>query len=834
MSEALINLTIDGRQVSVPTGTLIVDAAKAAGIDIPVFCYHPKLDPVGMCRMCLVEVGRPVRDRASGEAVLDESGQPEIHFGPKLETACTAPVSEGMVVRVSSEAAVVGRKDILEYLLISHPLDCPICDKGGECPLQNLTMGHGPGESRFHFEDKIDLDKCVPLGELIILDRERCIQCARCTRFQDEIAGEPVIGFYQRGRSIQIVTFSEPGFDSVFSGNTTDICPVGALTTSDFRFGARPWELNSAASLCPHCPVGCNLTINTRREAKAGGVEVVKRVMPRQNEWVNEIWICDKGRFGHHFAASPERLTRPLVRKDGQLVEATWEEALALAARGFSSAGGGLVGLASGRASNEDLFNFRKLVEGRGGQALLADGAAGGDLIQQVGMASGGNLQAVGEGDAILVIASDLHQEAPIWWLRVKQAAERGAKLIVANARSTPLDRYATLRLAYAYGRATHTALGLLQHVQPDERWEPYSKEDAVQQAAEMLAEAGALVILFGSEGLDYDGSDALSRALAGLVQVSGHAGKANSGLVAVWPRANTQGAWDMGLRPARGGVGQAASQAAALYILASDPLGDQPGLGKLFGETFSVVQDLFLTSTAQQADVVLPAQSFLERQGSWTSGERRVQRFYPVLPPVGACLPDWQITARLAARLGLSLEDQSPSAVMRQIAAEIGDYAQVSFPRMAQVELQWPMVGGTDLYYGGTSYKNAQGLGVSLGSAAEREPVTVELLEPADVSPGEGLLLVPIHVLYDQGTTILPSTILKQRMATPHLRLHPDDAGRLGCTEAGMVDVSWDGIHASLPVRIESQVPAGVGLIPRSVGPAPDAPVWAAIKTVE
>ena len=254
----LVTLTVDGREVTVPEGTLIVNAAKKVGIDIPVFCYHPKMEPVGMCRMCLVEVGRPQIDRASGQALREPDGSVKIAFHPKLETACTTPVIDGMVVRGNSEKALLGRKEIVEFLLTSHPLDCPICDKGGECPLQNLTMGWGPGELRYLYDEKIHLAKHVPLGELIYLDRERCIQCGRCVRFQDEIAADPVIGFYQRGRSLEIVTFSEPGFDSYFSGNTTDICPVGALTTADFRFRARPWELNAAASICTQCPVGCN------------------------------------------------------------------------------------------------------------------------------------------------------------------------------------------------------------------------------------------------------------------------------------------------------------------------------------------------------------------------------------------------------------------------------------------------------------------------------------------------------------------------------------------------------------------------------------------------
>ncbi|MBU2612037.1 MAG: (2Fe-2S)-binding protein, partial [Chloroflexi bacterium] len=391
----LVTLAIDGQTVTVPEGTLIVNAAKKIGIDIPVFCYHPKMEPVGMCRQCLVEVGRPVIDRASGQVVM-EGDRPKIQFGAKLETACTTPVSDGMVVLTASEKAKANQREILEFLLTSHPLDCPICDKGGECPLQNLTMAHGAPHSRFIYDEKQHADKRVPLGDLIWLDRERCIQCARCIRFQDEIAGESVLAFYQRGRATDIITNSEPPFDSVFSGNTSDICPVGALTTADFRFGARPWEMKAAASICAQCAVGCNIVHNTRREAKADGRVVVKRVMPRQNEAVNEIWICDKGRFAHHFTENEHRLAKPLVRKDGKLAPVSWDKALGLVASKLADAKGEAVVIASGRLSNEDLFNLKQLADGLGGEALLYTQMGGGEYTAASGVPSGTNFAEMG------------------------------------------------------------------------------------------------------------------------------------------------------------------------------------------------------------------------------------------------------------------------------------------------------------------------------------------------------------------------------------------------------------------------------------------------------
>ena len=818
MSSNGVRLTIEGTEISSPSGTLLVDAAKRMGIDIPVFCYHPKLKPVGMCRMCLVEIGRPARDRATGQPVFSEQGAPVIQFGANLETACTTQVGEGWQVRVFSGKAVEGRKAIVEYLLTSHPLDCPICDKGGECPLQNLTMEHGAGLSRFLFDEKQHLAKHLALGELIFLDRERCIQCARCTRFQDEVADDPVIGLSQRGRRLEIVTYSDPGFDSYFSGNSTDICPVGALTTADFRFGARPWELNAAASICPHCPVGCNLTLNTRRAAGGDGRETIKRVMPRQNEQVNEIWICDKGRFAHHYAHSADRLSRPLVRENGTLVEASWEAALNRAADLLGRHGAGLLGLAGGRLSNEDLFNFRALIEGLGGTPVMDDWMAGGDLVRQFGVYPGTNLGTLGQGDAVLVIATDLHEEAPIWWLRIKQAAERGAELIVANARQTRLDSYSTQQLRYAPGDAVRAGLGLLGALTGDPKLQSYVEDRQTTAAAKALSAARNLIVVYGNEGLDYPGSEALARACARLLSAGNHLGRPNNGLIAVWPRANTQGAWDMGLRPLPAGLAGRLEQSTGAYVVAADPVGDDPTVGQLLtGLRGLVVQDLFLSPTAELADVVLPVQSFVEREGTFTSGERRVQRLYPAMPGPVESLADWKILAELGHRLGLELEGRSAGQVFARIAAQIPDYAGLNYTDLAVSARQWPEVGGEDLYYGGTAYDNRQGLGVQLAPRPGEE--APEWLAAAERRPSGDLLLIPISRLYDRGATVLPSELLSLRLAELKLAIHPEDAERLGLIGASRVELSWDGRASTVEFAIEQDVPRGAGLVARSTG---------------
>ncbi len=810
-----VTLTINDRQVTVPDGTLVADAAKMAGIDIPVFCHHPKLEPVGMCRMCLVEIGRPMLDRTSGQVVM-ENGQPKIQFMPKLETACTNRVSEGMVVMTVSDKAKDGQKGTVEFLLTSHPLDCPVCDKGGECPLQNLTMQFGPGKSRFIYDEKLHLEKQVPLGELIWLDRERCIQCARCIRFQDEVAGEAVLGFDDRGRNTQIVSLSDPGFDSVFSGNTTDICPVGALTTADFRFGARPWELDAEASICTQCPVGCNTTLNTRREAKANGDIVVKRVMPRQNEEVNEIWLCDKGRFAHHYTESRKRLTRPLTRKEGKLGRASWDAATKLAAENFVSAKKNFVVLASGRLANEDLFNLKSLADHAGGSAVLYSDMGGGELTQLVGVGAGTNIGKMGAGDAILVVASDLYEEAPIWWLRVKQAADRGATLIVANPRETKLDRFAKYTIRYAYGDEGKTI-------------NDFSRKSKI---ADEFAKAKNAIIFYGSEGLGLNGSSTLASACATLLKETDHVGRPNNGLIGVWQRANDQGAWEVGFRPVPDL--EKALKGKAVYIAGADPVGDDPNLAKaLKGAKFVAVQDILETATTEIADVVFPAQAFTEREGTYISGERRVQRFYAAVPPKGDSKPDFSITSQVAKQMGVILEGSSASVVFDILANSIDGMAELSYAKLAEVHGQWPIVGRGDLYYGGTTYENTQGLGVQLLPMAQAGGTVriPKVRKEAALRPKEKeLIAVPVNKLYDRGVTIHPAQLLNDRVGEAMVSLHPATAKKMGLTAGGRIKISFDGVSGEALLKTDDTISTGVALVPRSMGLAIREPVTARV----
>jgi NADH-quinone oxidoreductase subunit G len=793
-----VKIIIDDREYEVPAGANVVDAAKLHDIDIPVFCYHPKLDAVGMCRMCLVELGQIEKDRATGEVVLDEKGAPKIRWMPKLQTACTTRVADGQVIRLNTQQVQDAQRNVVEFLLTSHPLDCPICDKGGECPLQNLTMNYGPGVSRMYFADKLKLDKHVPLGDLIFLDEERCIQCARCIRFQDEIVGDDVLAFNERGRRLQIITNSNPPFDTYFSGNTTDICPVGALTTADFRFQARPWELTNVPSICPHCPVGCNTTLSTRLDRDFGGRAIIKRVMPRQNEQVNEIWICDKGRFGHHFTRDEGRLMQPLVRG----AQADWNAALQAAADAIKAAGNNVAAIAGSGMSNEDLWALRQVV-GSGRLGAWPPTHAGADLVAQVGVGAGTNLSELGKGDAILVIASDIEEEAPIWRLRLKQAHDRGAYLLVMNARHTKMDMFADHIIIYEYGQAAQALA------------------DLGGEFAQRLTSANNLVIVVGAEGLTLDGSRALMQAAANLLIESGHTGKPNNGLMATFPGANGMGLYYLGYTP-EATQDISLNPPRVLIVAQADLLADDPAAARWLDQVETIISlDLFPNSTVQRAAVALPIQSFAERDGSFVNGERRVQRFYTGQGPMGQALPAWQALSRLGERLGKGRAKLSAAAVMQEIVQNVPAFAGASYTELSKVVRQFPDVGSTDLYYGGTAYKNTGGLGVQIPTAADRgEAVSKGAVTFAKLpKTGKGkLLVVPTVRLYNREQTFRPSEheIMAKRTPGPYVEINAADAKKLGINDGDLVRVTADGASVEARAHVNSAAPKGVALLPR------------------
>ena len=740
-----VKINIDGAEYEVEAGSNLVDAAKwHAGNDIPVFCYHPKMEPVGMCRMCLVELGTPARDRATGEVVLNDDGTPQIRYFPKLQTACTTVVSDGMHIKTETQQVIAARNDVLEFLLSSHPLDCPICDKGGECPLQNLTMRHGPQSSRMYFEDKQLLEKHYPLGELIFLDRERCIQCARCVRFQDEIVGDDVLAFHERGRRLQIITNSDPGFDTYFSGNTTDICPVGALTTADFRFGARPWELNEVPSISPWDAAGENINLSMRLDRDFDGRAMIKRVMPRQNEQVNEIWISDKTRFGHHFTRSDQRLQRPQIRGGDALRGSTWDAAIEEIAEVLRNAGGDVAAIAGSSMTNEDLWEMRRLLEGLGGSRMGAwpPTHGGAEAVARAGVGFGTNLGLLGKGDAILVIACDLEEEVPIWRLRLKEAQDRGAYLVVANLRDTRLEDFALQgarndkvvegdAIRYAAGEAFAVMRGLTKN-----------HEDI----AKRLSQAENLVIVAGAEGLTLAGSEALAGAAANFLIETGHVGRPNNGLLSPLPGANGMGLHYLGFSPAAS-LDIAANPPKVLIVSQAELLDDDPTARDWLSQVETIIYaNFFDDGISELADYVLPLQSFAERDGSFVNGERRVQRFYTAQGPIGQALPAWKLFGSLRQAMGMSHLKPSAAAVMLELSKNVAEFEGMRYQALGQVKRQFPDVGGRDQYYGGTAYSNEGGLGIQIPSGADGKnklkPVAINEPEGAIAADGELMIM--------------------------------------------------------------------------------------------
>ncbi|MDP8987869.1 MAG: 2Fe-2S iron-sulfur cluster-binding protein, partial [Actinomycetota bacterium] len=427
-----VTITVDGRQIEAEPGELVIAAAERHGVYIPRFCYHPRMRSVGMCRMCVVEI---------------DSGK-----GPMLQPACMVPVAEDMVVDAQSAKSKKVQDGVLEFLLINHPLDCPVCDKGGECPLQDQTLAFGPGESRF-IEEKRHFAKPIAISELVHLDRERCILCDRCTRFANEVAGDPLISFIDRGNHTQINTFPDEPFASYFSGNTVQICPVGALLAKPYRFRARPWDLDQVESTCTSCSVGCRIALqsSSNRLVRKLGVDV---------DPVNWGWLCDKGRFDFEAINSDDRLGAPLVRRDDELVQASWAEALAGAAEALEGARRrpgreSIAVLGGARLGNEDAYAWSKLARTVLGtdsvDAQLGDGLPA-DAVVGLPRAT---IDATCGADTIVLLGPDIKEELPVLYLRLRDAVvNQGAKLVEISPVRTGMTRYAAVSLRYRPGEA--------------------------------------------------------------------------------------------------------------------------------------------------------------------------------------------------------------------------------------------------------------------------------------------------------------------------------------------------------------------------------------------
>src|SRR5215208_3048448 len=425
----MVTLTIDGREVTAPEGSMLVDGAKYGDVEIPVFCYEPKLgQPVGACRMCLVEI----------EGI------------PKLQTACSTPVKDGMVVHTQTDRVHDAQRAVVEFLLVNHPLDCPVCDKGGECPLQDISYGWGPGRSRF-IEPKRHFKKPLELSPLVAIDRERCILCYRCVRFSQEIAEDHQLVFLERGDHTYVGTHHGHPYVAPFSGNIVSLCPVGALTSTAYRFRARPWDIENAGTICSLCPAQCNVEFLVRDDVK-----VLRVYDARHNEGVDDGWLCDKGRYGYQTVNSRDRITAPFVREGGALLERSWEFALDRVVAALKRAGAQTTLLAGGETTNEEAFLAQKLM-----RDVLGSGDVDSRLApldpEHARILARPDLTAsvpdVEWADAVLVLETELVDEMPILELRVRKGRRRnGVQVAVASSHPSALDREAAAAVRFAPG----------------------------------------------------------------------------------------------------------------------------------------------------------------------------------------------------------------------------------------------------------------------------------------------------------------------------------------------------------------------------------------------
>ncbi|MBO4236713.1 MULTISPECIES: NADH-quinone oxidoreductase subunit G [Pseudonocardia] len=664
--EGHVRLTIDGQVVDAPKGELLIRTCERLGIVIPRFCDHPLLDPAGACRQCLVEVemgGRPM---------------------PKPQASCTMTVADGMVVKTqhTSERADKAQQGVMELLLINHPLDCPICDKGGECPLQNQAMAHGRSDSRF-VETKRTFPKPLPISSQVLLDRERCVLCQRCTRFSEEIAGDPFIDLLERGAKQQIGIAEDQPFQSYFSGNTIQICPVGALTSAAYRFRSRPFDLRSTPGVCEHCSSGCASRTDSRRGT------VLRRLAGNDPE-VNEEWLCDKGRFAFRYTGSQGRITRPLVRRaDGTLEEASWTEALAVAAEGLlaARAAGGIGVLPGGRLTVEDAYayaKFARVVAGTNDIDFRARPHSGEELEFLAAHVAGGTPQdsvtftAVENAPAVLTVGTDPEEESGIVFLRLRKAyRKRGLRHFQVG----PFTSYG----------AEKTGATVL-HAVPGAEAAVVADPGADVVAA--LEQPGA-VILVGDRAAESPGLYSAVSALAArtgaaigwLPRRAGDRGAVEAGaLPTLLPggrlvtdaaaRAELEQVWGAPVPSAPGRDGDAilaaaaSGELAALVVGGVDPqdMADPTAAITALREVgFLVSLEIHTSAVTELADVVLPVAPDAQRSGAYVNWEGRRREFGVALDATGV-LPDCRVLDTLGVEMDADLFTQTPAAAAGEL----------------------------------------------------------------------------------------------------------------------------------------------------------------------
>jgi NADH-quinone oxidoreductase subunit G len=763
----MVNIEVDGQAMQAPKGSMIIEATDRAGIEVPRFCYHPKLTIAANCRMCLVDVEKM----------------------PKPVPACATPVMEGMKIYTGSRRAIDAQHGVMEFLLINHPLDCPICDQGGECELQDLAMGYGRSVSRFTERKRVVRDKNV--GPLIQTEMTRCIHCTRCVRFLEEIAGTSEMGGSGRGDRLEIGTCVENSIDSELSGNVIDLCPVGALTNKPFRFSARAWELMARPSVAAHDGVGSNLQYHVRNGR-------VLRCVPRENEAVNESWLADRDRYSHFGLYSDDRVLQPQVKEDGVWKTVSWDEAITIAATRLRTVAdrhgaGQLAALMSPSAATEEYFLAQSLLRQLGSDNIdhrLRERDFSDDPARPVSPAFNLPLAEIDSCDAVLLIGCNPRQEAPIVGHRVRQAWRGGAMVSAINPLDWPFTFDTRLDAIVAPQQMVQELASLAAAVEkatgkpaPDhlrsllDRVEIATRQ---QDLAERLQASGKSLCLLGQFAMAHPQA-AWLRTLAGYV-----ANATGSACNLLTHGGNSAGAWLAGAVPHRGpgGGGSAGGataermldtphQAYLLWGIEPDYDCDHPAAamqGLEQAATVIAVASFATDSLRQVADLILPLAPHAESEGSFVNLDGLPQAFAAAGKAQGEARPGWKILRRLGSALGLS------------------GFEQVSLADV-QADLQSAVQG-----------------------AQQAEPAVSPTMGPAEPDIAAGLYRIGELAMYSVDALCRRASPLQetQQARSGFVGLNPADAGRLGASEGDLVRVSQGGQHAELEVVVSERVPAG------------------------
>ena len=781
MSDDEVKITVDGRTLAARKGQMLIEVTDAAGIDVPRFCYHRKLSVAANCRMCLVEVEK----------------------APKPLPACATPVMPDMIVHTQSKLAREAQKGTMEFLLINHPLDCPICDQGGQCELQDVAMGYGEGASQYTEGKRVVFDKYI--GPLIATAMTRCIHCTRCVRFGEEIAGIRELGMTGRGENSRIGTYIEKSVVSEISGNVIDVCPVGALTERPSRYSARAWELRQQPALSPHDSIGSNLFVHLDENT-------VNRVVPRENESINEVWISDRDRFSYPGLASPDRVREPLVRIDGELRPSDWRTALLAATRVLKGAGEGLATLVSPSLPVEEVYLAQKLgralgsphVDHRLGQRDFSAQESA-PPMPWLGM----TLPDLETLDAALLVGSNIRKDQPIAALRLRKSALKGARISFLNPRHFPLhfdpaelvtvrpDRLVAELVGIA--RAAGADLGGMRGL-PEEG----ERDPRHERIAEALAEGERSAVLVGNIAVSHP-------AYASLLYVANRLARATGATLAMLPeRANTAGAWLAGAVPHRGpgGVraervghdaGRLLAEPRERYLLVGcelehDAANPVEALAALAAASGVVSLSAFLSDGLREhADVVLPVATFTETFGTWVNACGVWQSARGMVPPPGEARPAWKVFRVLAEGLGLDgFGYDTPEAVTRELQGRCADVALGNLVEYDEVPAYGDVAGepARDDEAGGG--RGAADGGLSLLRAGE----------------------TPIHAvdpLVRRSRPLQKSHDGRQAFAT----LGGADWGRLGLADGDALTLVQRGRAVTLPARRDDGVPEGSVWVP-------------------